>query len=457
MNLKQRFSLLFSTLFSIVITVVMLLVYTLFADFREEEFATRMSEKAINAARLLVEVNEIDEKMLKIIDKNTINVLYREKIRIFDDSLRLIYSSINDAPQKWTIEELKKIKPEMTLLRRDKDYDLYGMQYNSGGRQYNILISGQDKYGKRKLVYLKYLLIAASVIGSALVWMLSFYVSRKALQPFNTLSNHILDITEKTLNIRLPEKKKSDEINRLSSSFNQMMSRIDSSYNNQKAFTANASHELRTPVTRIVAQLENMIQKNVHDPETKAALERVSEDAYQLSDIISSLLLLSSINKNEFRNGFQRLRLDEVVFSATETITRLHPKFKMHFEIEADGDNVNMEILGDEKLLVIAIGNLFKNGFQYSSDGVVTCILKPGDKQIQLLVINKGDVPNVENTASLFNTFTRGTNTHNKSGSGLGLSIVQRILNYHNATVQYNIPDKNTNELLVCFYTNEPD
>src|SRR5215218_4219935 len=106
MQLKHRVPLFFSFLFSLLLASVMLTVYYLFSNFRKIEFKDRLAERSKTIIKLLLEVKEVDDQLLKIIDQNTINRLYNEKTLIFNDSMRLIYSSIDDAIIAWSAEDL---------------------------------------------------------------------------------------------------------------------------------------------------------------------------------------------------------------------------------------------------------------------------------------------------------------------------------------------------------------
>jgi signal transduction histidine kinase len=452
MNLKQRFSVLFSFLFSILLAAVMVVVYYLSSNFRTEEFQDRLSEKAETTVKLLVEVKEVDYQLLKIIDKNTINRLYNEKILVFNDSLQLIYSSIDDATIHWTKEDLDYISKNKVLFKKSKEYDVLGQQYRFHNKPYYVLISAEDKYGNRKLSYLKYLLASAFLSGISLVWVLSFYLSKRSLQPLDKVRKQIQEITVKNLNTRLPETKREDEINALSQSFNQMMDRIDEAYSRQKEFTGNASHELRTPIARIVTQLENVLQNSNLNPQTEKTLKSITEDSYQLSDMVTSLLLLSELDNKGNVTAFRKIRLDEIIFHTSAQLSQQYPGFKLQFEIENTSErDIDIEIKGDETLLKTAIANLFKNAYAYSDNKIVKCLVRQNQDNIQLIITNTGEVPDVADTAILFNTFTRGSNTHHKPGSGVGLSIVQRVLQYHHASVVYNIYDNYINEVVLTF------
>lgn len=452
MKIQHRVPFFFSLLFSLLLATVMLIVYYLFANFRTEEFKDRLSKKAETTVKLLLEVQEVDAQILKIIDRNTINKLYNEKTLIFNDSMRLIYSSIDDAVITWNQQDLKNLKEQQQIFRNDHQYDVLGRYFPYGGRDYYVLISAEDKSGQNKLQYLSWLLLGAFFTGTFLVWFISFYLGRKALLPLDKLRRQMQEINSKNLSIRIKEPKGNDEIKALSRSFNQMLDRIDSAYKAQKDFTSNASHELKTPLARIVTQLENFTRSKELNSQSKTKLKAITDEAYQLSEIISSLFLLSSIENNEKFSSFQTLRLDEIVFHAASKLSNQFPSFKLKFEIENKSSrDTNMEIQGDETLLQIALQNLLKNGWQYSQDGLVYCHLTQHRGGIDLVIMNSGSTPDISDTNTLFNTFTRGSNAKNIPGSGLGLGIVRRILSYHHAGIDYHILNNTINQIVVQF------
>lgn len=453
MNLKQRFSFIFSSLFSVLLATVTLTVYLLFAHFRQDEFSALMAEKAQTTAKLLIEVKEIDYKMQKIIDSNSINKLYKENTQIYNEDYKLIYNSNDTLTVNLTHTDLDQIKREHRLFKKDEQYDILGLYYTYDRKHYYVVVSAEDTYDNNKLNYLKYLLLGAFIIGTAVVWLLSLSLSKKALQPLDNFRKRIQEITDSNLKVRLSEAKREDEINALAHSFNQMMDRIDNAYNRQKEFTGNASHELRTPVARVAAQIENLIQRPDLDSVIRTNLTSIFEDTFQLSEIISSLVALADINSSEHQLSFTRIRLDELVFNVVAGLSKVFPDFKLKFEIENNtGVTAEPEIAGDETLLKIALLNLFKNAYIYSDNHALECLIRQGDRGVDLLITNTGEVPKIDDTATLFTAFYRGSNIGNIAGSGIGLSIVKRVLEYHKARVIYNIIDQNTNQVHLSFY-----
>ncbi|HZH66163.1 MAG TPA: histidine kinase dimerization/phospho-acceptor domain-containing protein [Flavisolibacter sp.] len=452
MLLKHRFPLFFSFLFSLVLAVVMLTVYYLFSEFRKNEFKDRLAEKGESAVKILLEVKEIDRQLLRIFDSSTINRLYDEKTIIFNEKMEVIYSSLDDLTINWTPDDLQTIRQRNELFRNRGAQDLLGMHYPYDGKDYYVFVSAEDKYGNRNLHFLKFVLIGASLAGTVAIWLIAFLLSKKTLKPLDVLRKQMQDTTTKNLTRRVGEPRQNDEIKALSQSFNQMLDRIDKAYKSQKDFTGNASHELRTPIARIVMQLENLSANTTIVESDKQVLKSITEDAYQLSDIVTSLLVLSKTEETEGLAAMQPLRLDEVIFGAAAQLSRSYADFKLYFEIEnVPEKNTTLEVLGDETLLKIAFLNLLKNGYYYSDNQIVRCTLGEEKGSLKLTFTNTGTTPKVQDTATLFNTFTRGSNSTHTQGSGIGLSIVRRILHYHNASIIYNIAGGNTNQLVIIF------
>jgi two-component system, OmpR family, sensor histidine kinase ArlS len=452
MNLKKRFSLFFSVLFSLLLASVMLLIYYLFANFRQQEFRTRLIQRAETTVRFLLTVKEIDHHLLEVFDRNRANKLFNEKTSVYDENLRRIYTSNKSYQFQWTQKDFRRLERYKLISKHSKGDEVVAILFTHNNKNYYVITSARDVYEDTNMRYLKFLLLGAFLLGTFSVFILSFYLSRKSLKPLDQMRVEIQNITDKDLQKRLPLLGNHDEIDELSQSFNQMMDRIDVAYQRQKEFTGNASHELRTPLTRITAQLQNLIHAPGLAPSLKKSLDDVSRDTYQLSDIISSLLLLAEIEDLKSLKSQEAIRLDELIFEIVNELSRIYPDLKFQFEIENNSDrDVNLEIPGDERLLKIAFSNLVKNAYIYSDDKLVSCFLDCGVESINIILTNTGPVPVVNDTAVLFNTFVRGINTQGKAGSGVGLSIVKRILQYHNATINYLIAGQDTSKIIISF------
>jgi len=452
MTLKNRISLVVSSLFTILFGLASTLIFVLYSNFRKEEFRDRLEIKALSNIKLLVNVKQLDDQLLKMIDQNSINKLYDEKTLIFDSNYKLIYSSIDDAKINWSIEDLKYLKKHKTFFKQQGDYEVYGVFYDTNEKDFYALISATDDYGKRKLLFLRYTLVISYIFFTCICWVLTSFMVKKAMSPLRTFHQKIKNINENNLDTRIKSKSNKNEVDLIANEFNFMMDRIEISYEKQKEFTAQASHELRTPLSRITSKIENTIADSITSDKAKSFLKTILLDINQLTELINSLLILSKID-NKNHEDQEAHRIDEILFSAIENLNKAFPYFVILFEIE-ESENLDtaLEIKGNKNLLEIAISNVLKNACVYSNNKQAKVIISTQDDYLMISVLNTGKTLSENEQKNLFQPFMRGENSKGTSGFGLGLRIVNRILTLHNAKIIYNIPIENTNLFQIIFH-----
>lgn len=453
MTLKNRISLLVSLLFTILFGLASTVIFVLYSNFRKEEFRDRLEIKALSNIKLLVNVKEVDDQLLKIIDQNSINKLYDEKTLVFDSHFKLIYSSIDDAKINWSVEDLKYLKKHKTFFKQQGDYEVYGVFYDTKDKDFYALISATDDYGKRKLLFLRYTLIISYILFTCICWVLTSFMVKKAMNPLSLFHQKIKNINENNLDTRIASKSNKDEIDLIANEFNFMMDRIEVSYQKQKEFTAHASHELRTPLSRITAQIENTVADPATSVKGKTFLTTILSDINHLTELISSLLILSKIDNNKNNEDNEVHRMDEILFSAIENLKRSFPEFIILFEIE-ESDNLDtaLEVKGNKNLLEIALINVLKNACVYSDNKQALVKISTQENHLVISVLNTGKTLTETEQKNLFQPFMRGKNSKGTSGFGLGLRIVNRILTLHKSYITYNIPSSKENLFQLFFH-----
>jgi len=451
MTLKNRISLLVSLLFTILFGLASTVIFVLYSNYRKEEFRDRLEVKALSNIKLLVNVKQVDNQLLKIIDQNSINKLYDEKTLVFDSNYKLIYSSIDDAKINWSIDDLKYLKKNKTFFKQQGDYEVYGVFYDTNDKDFYALISATDDYGKKKLLFLRYTLIVSYIFFTCLCWVITSFAVRKAMNPLNAFHQKIKNINENNLDTRIESHSSKNEIDLIADEFNFMMDRIEVSYQKQKEFTAHASHELRTPLSRMTSQIENAIADSEAQSKNKSFLHSILADVNHLSELINSLLILSKIdNRRTEHNEIQRI--DEILFSSIEKINKTFPDFVILFEMEESDDlDTALEVHGNKNLLEIAITNVLKNAYIYSDNKQAKVNISTGNGELVLSISNSGPTLNDEEQKNLFQPFMRGENSKGITGFGLGLRIVNRILNLHNSNITYSITEDNLNIFSIVF------
>ncbi len=452
MSLKRKIALTISVAFSLLFAMVMAVIYMSFNDFRRDEFKERFRQRLEFTSHFISKSKDFEEEAPVFFNENSDNILLNETILIFNSDKELIYSTIKDRNVTWDSALLKELDEKKIIYTEKTVPEIYAALRNINGENYYILTSAFDTNGKSKLEYLKYLLITAYVMSTLLIGFFSYYFMGQFLRPLEDLNTEISEVTAHKLTKQIPVQESNDEINVLAKSFNTMIARLDDVFQSQKDFTASASHEIRTPITRMAFQLENLIKFEEHSPETLSSLKQIQRDVYQLSDLTNSLLLLTKFDKENIQSIYEEVRIDEVIFEAFEAVEKSYPTLKLDFLIsEETSENGLLTIGGIHSLLVIVFINLFKNAAVYSDDTEVDVLITENSDQLIVDVMSHGNTIPEEEQAKLFEAFMRGNNSQNISGSGLGLRIVKRILEYHGAMIIYSSPEENLNKFIVIF------
>ncbi len=439
MSLKRRIAISLSIAFSLIFGIMMFVIYVSFNDFRRDEFKLRFQKRLVFTVNFIEKANDFEREAPLFFDENSDNVLLNENIIILNAEKELVYSTLKDKKVTWDNNLLESLDKEKTIYNEHSEPEIYAALRNIKGENYYILTSAQDVTGESKLAFLGYTLIFSYIISVLLIWFFSYYLVSKFLQPLEVLNNQISDTSVHRLTTDIILKNSNDEIGVLAKSFYLMTSRLDDVFQSQKDFNSSAAHEMRTPLTRMAFQLENLIQLENHSDKTKTTLQQMLQDVYQLSDLTKSLLLLSKFDKEGIASVYEEVRIDEVVFDAFETVHRNFPDFKMDFQIDEESiDDSILTVKGVKSLLEITFINLFKNAALYSDNQEVDISIKETDFRIIVKVYSVGSIIPLEEREKLFEAFKRGSNSHNKTGSGLGLRIVKRILEYHKADITYS-------------------
>ncbi|AWG22059.1 two-component sensor histidine kinase [Flavobacterium faecale] len=451
MSLKNRISLLVSILFAILYGIACVFIFLLASNFREEEFIDRLEVKALRTLKFLSDNKTPDYELLRKLDNSSIYKLTNERTLIFDDNFGLIYSSVEGQKVNWNVSDLKYLKQNRSFFKKIGENEFYGILIDTNSKDYYVLISANDRYGNRKTIYLKYILLISYFAFTLICWLITSWMVRKAILPLSLFHKKIKNINENNLETRIESKSDKNEIDLIANEFNFMMDRIETSYKGQKEFTAHASHELRTPLSRITSQIENKIADPNISEASKNFLSVILSDVNHLTELIHSLLILSKTESNQSAEK-EVIRMDEVLFNSIEKINKIYSDFKISFEIE-DNDYLEqaLEIRGNKSLLEIAVSNVLKNACVYSTNKQAHVVIGSDRHNLTISVYNDGKTLNSTEQLQLFQPFMRGKNANGTTGFGLGLIIVQRILGLHQAQIQYSVTEDKTNLFRIKF------
>ena len=268
------------------------------------------------------------------------------------------------------------------------------------------------------------LLVAlAGAAVALLAALVAAALTRRGLRPLRTLAAAAGEI-EATADPaqRLPEAATLDEIGRLTGVLNRMLASLEEARASERRLLADASHELRTPVTALLGNVEYAARHGA-DEEVLADLRH---DARRLARLVDSLLALE--RAGEGLPELTPLRLDELVRVAVDE----RDPGRVHV-----GSLDRVTVAGDADALRRAVGNLIENGLVHGPPrGHVTVSLDVVGERALLRVTDQGEGPDPEVHGQLFERFWRGPGSSDRPGSGLGLSIVAEIARHHHGRVR---------------------
>jgi signal transduction histidine kinase len=441
MKIRLKLTLLFSGLFALLLLGFSLAVYLFNTTQREDTYYKRLKQLAITKTNLLLGA-KVDPAVLQLIYKSSLNTLPQEEVAIYDTSYHILYHDAMDIDKvKETMGMLDSIIRLGEIHFYVEDLQAIGFSYNFQGKTYVITAAAKDDYGLSKLATLRAALIIGFLFAVLVTLLAGIFFARKALRPVSDMVGKVGEISASRLDLRIDPGKGRDEMAELALTFNQMLDRLENSFNAQKQFVSNISHELRTPLAAIITELEVTAINERSTQEYKDMNGLVLEEARKLSRLSTDLLDLARASYDTSGITFRELRLDEVLLDARQGILRANPDYRVELQFGKDieeGDPI--AIRGNEYLLKVAFANLMENACKFSAGRqcLVTIYFQENRPVIAFkdegIGIPASDLPHI------FMPFYRGENKTFAPGNGIGLSLTARIVQLHTGTLEVRSP-----------------
>lgn len=431
MTIRNKLTLQFALITASILLMASFFIYYLSARYRQEEFYERLYNKAQSTAKLLIEVNEVDYNLLKIIDKNTTR-LPSERIVIYNYLNEEMYNSKEEGPLITDETLLDEIRLRQELRFRQGDKEFLGILYTDQFNRFVVIASATDIYGLSKLKNLQ--LVLLTVFGGSMMLLVAggWLFARQALKPMAHVIGQVDQISANNLYARVDKGNGQDEIAQLAKTFNKMLDRMESAFHIQKSFVANASHELRTPLTAITGQIEVSLLKERSPQEYQRVLHSILEDIINLTYLSNGLLQLAQINPNVSKIQFVPLRIDELVLHSRMELMQRKPHYHISIEyLNFPEEEHELLIMGNDPLLKSAITNILDNACKFSYGKPVEVTIAFKYHSAILTIKDQGIGIQEEEIKQIFEPLYRASNAITFQGHGLGLSLAQKIFLIH--------------------------
>ena len=371
-------------------------------------------------------VLEIKQNKDSVIPINTIGDTDTEEASMTNESMVELLESYNlkdnvSSGKTINIEKNKYFVFKVSRVIKNYKFNIYTLKN----------VTNENKIYKR----LEYLVILFTIIGVVITIIVSKIMSRRILKPINNVIKTAKSISTDDLSKRIEIPKEEDELQNLTLIINEMLDRLETSFENQKKFVSDASHELRTPLAIIKGYAEIIRKRGTTDIDIFVeSIDSIISETDNMRNLIQKLLFLAKGEITKINTKFVDIDANEMVHqihSDTVVSTKTH---KFHLEMGED-----YKIKGDETLLQQAIRALIENAAKYSEPNTniyIKSFIKDGFGRISIR--DEGVGISDEDEKRIFDRFYRVDLSRTKAtgGTGLGLAIVKRIVEIHNGKIE---------------------
>lgn len=431
-------------LFTLVVVIIWALVcggiyYFSFAS-RVETIKTRLGNRAITTARLLEQSEVFDPQLIRRIDSSTTLALKRKSVQAYKNQAYLYhYSEIPGDTIEINRDLLQQAVEEGSIYYIEGGKDVVVYHHNGVEKDIVVICAAEDRDGKLNLHRLTNILIACFIGGIFISFAGGYFFSKGLLGPVKRIAHEVKDISVYSLDRRIKETDNKDEWNYLATTLNGLLDRLKESFEVQRRFISNASHELSTPLTIISSQLEISLQRTRSEEEYRQTMHTVLQDVQHMSNLVQTLLKFASASGNAGGLNIDLVRIDEVLMRLPAEIKKKDPRnvVSLLFNDLPDDQN-SLLVFGNEELLFTAVNNIVANACKYSPDRTANVSLTLKGKEFIIQVSDKGVGINEKEIDKIFQPFYRTGDTNSKEGFGLGLSLAHRIIKLHKGTIAVN-------------------
>ncbi|MDE5051885.1 ATP-binding protein [Niallia taxi] len=447
MNIGRRLSLLpWKWKLTLGLSLSIFLTYSIFTFFEFHTVSTWLMNQEENDVRQtmneFVAYLKSDDKTISETEiKNSLATLEQlntknQLIRVIDEDGNVLISHLNgDFPilEPDIVEDEKELKYVSVGEEQSLVYSYPIKSKNFSGEIEIIRLLDSYKLVMKHLAFAMMLFAIAAILISALI---GYLMSRELLKPLSIMTNTMKKIKSAGFKERMPVYPQKDEISELTTIFNHMMDRIELSFQAQKQFVEDASHELRTPISILEGHLSMLNRWGKHNPEIlEESLKASLDETEKLKKLVLTLLDLTRLDHNRIdQDNLSPEMVNTIIEGAVKDFQMLHSDFKFHVQLQSNQLNGIAEQHFQQVLTI-----LLDNAIKYSgASKEISISTSKRDKLFILQISDKGiGIPD-EEIDKVFDRFYRvdKARSRGQGGTGLGLAIAKKIVDYYQGSIQ---------------------
>ncbi len=460
MNFTRKMIVIFCSIVILLLLSISLLFYYNINYYIRKEFLQRLEDEAFTTAKLVESFQEKSYDILKQIDANTVDKSMEEHEIVLNEAGNILYESHENEEEGqneeideeneiiYTAELLTEIKQKGKYQQQFGDFQMLGYYFT--GKEFPkplyVFISAKDVIGVDQRSNLKMTMLWSVLVTIIVIALTIALIIRWLSAPYTQFAEIIARTNENNLHVQIPENYSIDHLQTVAHSYNRVLRRLSKAFEQQHYFIQQASHELRTPVSLILSEIEAAQKKEPNAENYQLVLNSLQHDTERLTQLINSLLMLYKTNDLNMEAQFPETRIDEILYRATDEFAILQPECKIKIDFDSfPEDESSFFVKGHTLLLKSVFLNLLENGCKYSDNNKVSAWFDFGKEKNTITFYNNGKTLSEAEASHIFEPFYRAQNTNKRKGFGLGLSVTKRILDAHKMEIRYFVTKRGGN------------
>lgn len=429
MKIRTKLALLYTSITVGILVIVFVFVYLVTSRSIDNNYYTLLSEKALITAQKHFEEDELNQVAYeKILD------IYKELLPETSETIILANDKAEAAvglQTYLTAEQIEQLFADQPVRFNQDDKDAVAIYYTDNEGDFVVIVAAVNTQGEYIKTQLLRILVGILLISCFCIFVLLWWNAGVITKPLHEMVNRMQKISAKDLHLRLDERKGNDELAQVIHYFNQMIGRLEISFDSQKTFIANASHEFKNPLTAIMGECEVMQLKDFSPEEYREAIVRIEHEVERLNKLMNSLLELAQTDLDISKSDLEELNIVEELSAVVAYFELSKYKGRVKF---IPGD-VDYSVKANKQMLFVAFQNLIDNACKYSEQEVRVELIKR-KQQLAIVIADRGiGIPDDEKE-HIFHTFYRAKNTLDYKGSGIGISLSLKILKLFGADMK---------------------
>jgi two-component system, OmpR family, sensor histidine kinase ArlS len=436
MPVRLRITFLFTASVFSILLIVDVMVYYISSQSRLSLVKTRLTNRAKNTASLLKQSEIFNSQLIQKIDTSTSVSVRDKEIQVYDNNDHKIYA-YSDRPADTLV-----IDTAILRAARNKNSIYFTKAKKEAIALYNaeaglvIISATSDEPGKKNLFQLMMILLLSLIGGTIISLGGGYFFASRLLRPIRNIADKVNDISAKNLAQRIHTSTARDEWHYLSTTLNELLNRLQDSFDMHRRFISNASHELSTPLTSISNQLEVSLQRKREAEEYRNVMVSVHQDVLHMNKLTQTLLEFAKASGDSVGLEIEPVRVDEIILQLPAELAKIESGYAVLLEFnELPEDEDQLLVFGNEELLFSAVKNIVINACKYSHNHSALVKLKGNAKEVTIVIIDDGPGISPQEIGNIFQPFYRGDSVGSVNGFGLGLSLANRIIKLHKGRI----------------------